>query len=61
MNAPNTIELRTLVPETPPEPYPAFVELRDVTKSYGANLVVMNRMSLDMRADDRLVIICCAA
>jgi polar amino acid transport system ATP-binding protein len=36
---------------------PAFVEFRDVFKSYGENLVVMNSMSLDMRADDRLVII----
>ncbi|MET3622430.1 amino acid ABC transporter ATP-binding protein [Burkholderia ambifaria] len=34
-----------------------FVRLRDVHKSYGPNLVVMDGMSLDMRADDRLVII----
>jgi polar amino acid transport system ATP-binding protein len=34
-----------------------FVQLRDVYKSYGENLVVMDRMSLDMRADDRLVVI----
>jgi polar amino acid transport system ATP-binding protein len=39
---------------TPPSD---FVKLRDVYKSYGEKLVVMNRMSLDMRADDRLVII----
>lgn len=35
----------------------AFVEFQDVYKSYGENLVVMNGMTLDMRADDRLVII----
>ncbi|QTD94257.1 amino acid ABC transporter ATP-binding protein [Burkholderia anthina] len=34
-----------------------FVRLRDVHKAYGPNLVVMDGMSLDMRADDRLVII----
>ena len=34
-----------------------FVQFRDVYKRYGENLVVMDRMSLDMRADDRLVII----
>jgi polar amino acid transport system ATP-binding protein len=34
-----------------------FVAFRDVYKSYGENLVVMDRMNLDMRADDRLVII----
>jgi polar amino acid transport system ATP-binding protein len=34
-----------------------FVELRDVYKSYGENLVVMDHMDLTMRADDRLVII----
>lgn len=34
-----------------------FVQFQDVYKSYGENLVVMDHMSLDMRADDRLVII----
>ena len=34
-----------------------FVQLRDVCKSYGENLVVMDHMNLSMRADDRLVII----
>ena len=34
-----------------------FVQLKDVYKSYGENLVVMDRMSLNMRADDRLVVI----
>ncbi|WP_250482317.1 amino acid ABC transporter ATP-binding protein [Caballeronia sp. GACF5] len=34
-----------------------FVQLRQVCKSYGENIVVMDRMNLDMRADDRLVII----
>jgi polar amino acid transport system ATP-binding protein len=34
-----------------------FVQFRDVYKSYGKNLVVMDHMSLNMRADDRLVII----
>ena len=35
----------------------SFVQLRGVQKSYGNNLVVMDGMDLDMRADDRLVII----
>lgn len=34
-----------------------FVELKDVCKSYGENLVVMDHMNLSMRADERLVII----
>lgn len=34
-----------------------FVQLRNVYKAYGDALVVMNEMNLDMRADDRLVII----
>ncbi|NIE64571.1 amino acid ABC transporter ATP-binding protein [Burkholderia sp. Ax-1719] len=34
-----------------------FVQLRSVYKSYGENLVVMDHMNLDMRADDRLVVI----
>jgi polar amino acid transport system ATP-binding protein len=34
-----------------------FVQLKGVYKSYGENLVVMDRMSLNMRADDRLVVI----
>jgi polar amino acid transport system ATP-binding protein len=34
-----------------------FVQLRKVYKSYGGNLVVMDHMNLDMRADDRLVVI----
>ncbi|SAL02421.1 ABC transporter [Caballeronia pedi] len=34
-----------------------FVQFRDVYKSYGENLVVMDHMNLDMREDDRLVII----
>jgi polar amino acid transport system ATP-binding protein len=34
-----------------------FIQLRDVCKSYGDRLVVMDHMNLDMRADDRLVII----
>ncbi|WP_330208378.1 MULTISPECIES: amino acid ABC transporter ATP-binding protein [unclassified Pseudomonas] len=34
-----------------------FIQLRDVYKSYGEGLVVMDHLSLDMRADDRLVII----
>ncbi|MGF6482844.1 amino acid ABC transporter ATP-binding protein [Paraburkholderia sp. JPY419] len=34
-----------------------FVQFEDVYKSYGENLVVMDHMNLDMRADDRLVII----
>lgn len=57
MNAHTSIEIQTLDEEPSPEAYPAFVELRDVYKSYGTNLVVMNGMTLDMRADDRLVII----
>lgn len=34
-----------------------FVQLHNVTKSYGENLIVMDRLNLSMRADDRLVII----
>jgi polar amino acid transport system ATP-binding protein len=34
-----------------------FIQLRDVYKSYGEGLVVMDHLNLDMRADDRLVII----
>ncbi|MEX3960566.1 amino acid ABC transporter ATP-binding protein, partial [Trinickia sp. EG282A] len=34
-----------------------FVAFRDVYKSYGENLVVMDHMNLEMRADDRLVVI----
>lgn len=34
-----------------------FIQLRDVYKSYGEGLVVMDHLNLDMRSDDRLVII----
>lgn len=34
-----------------------FIQLRDVYKTYGEGLVVMDHLDLDMRADDRLVII----
>jgi polar amino acid transport system ATP-binding protein len=34
-----------------------FVQFRQVYKAYGEHLVVMDHMDLDMRADDRLVII----
>ncbi|WP_339420496.1 MULTISPECIES: amino acid ABC transporter ATP-binding protein [unclassified Pseudomonas] len=34
-----------------------FIQLRDVYKSYGEGLVVMDHLDLDMRSDDRLVII----
>lgn len=34
-----------------------FIQLRGVCKSYGEQLVVMDNLTLDMRADDRLVII----
>jgi polar amino acid transport system ATP-binding protein len=34
-----------------------FIQLRGVCKSYGEQLVVMDNLNLDMRADDRLVII----
>ena len=34
-----------------------FIQLRGVCKSYGEKLVVMDDLDLDMRADDRLVII----
>jgi polar amino acid transport system ATP-binding protein len=34
-----------------------FIQLKAVQKSYGPNLVVMDKMTLDMRADDRLVMI----
>jgi len=35
----------------------AFIRLRGVYKAYSNQLVVMDKMDLDMRADDRLVII----
>jgi len=35
----------------------SFIRLRGVYKAYGNQLVVMDNMDLDMRADDRLVII----
>lgn len=35
----------------------SFISLRGVYKTYGNQLVVMDKMDLDMRADDRLVII----
>ena len=57
MNAQASVEIaRTPSPADRPSTT-AFVELRNVYKSYGENLVVMNGMSLSMRADDRLVII----
>ena len=57
MNAQASVEIeRTSSPSSRPSTS-AFVELRNVYKSYGENLVVMNGMSLSMRADDRLVII----
>ncbi|KGU82927.1 ATP-binding cassette domain-containing protein [Pseudomonas mediterranea] len=34
-----------------------FIQLRGVCKSYGEQLVVMDNLNLNMRADDRLVII----
>ena len=34
-----------------------FIQLRSVRKAYSEQLVVMDQMNLDMRADDRLVII----
>ncbi len=34
-----------------------LVQFKDVCKSYGENVVVMDHLSLDMRTDDRLVII----
>lgn len=34
-----------------------FIQFRDVYKSYGEGLVVMDHLNLGMRADDRLVII----
>lgn len=43
--------------DSPSSTFGDFVQFRDVYKSYGPNLVVMDHMSLDMRADDRLVII----
>jgi polar amino acid transport system ATP-binding protein len=45
------------VPDFSPPTTGEFVQFRDVYKSYGENLVVMDHISLDMRADDRLVII----
>lgn len=57
MNAPSPIETGRAASAPSRQNSSAFVELRHVTKSYGENLVVMNGMSLDMHADDRLVII----
>lgn len=57
MNVHTSIATRppdNVAPSLAPTP---FVELRDVYKSYGEYLVVMNGLSLDMQADDRLVII----
>ncbi|WP_150699002.1 ATP-binding cassette domain-containing protein, partial [Pandoraea terrae] len=48
---------RTNTRDVPPATSGEFVQFRRVYKSYGENLVVMDRMSLDMSADDRLVII----
>jgi len=36
---------------------PSFIQLHGVYKAYGNQLVVMDKMDLEMRADDRLVII----
>lgn len=61
MLSPQAMVAKPHVPSTVPEFSPSttgdFVQFRDVYKSYGENLVVMDNMNLDMRADDRLVII----
>lgn len=57
MKAQASTELQQPNEEVSPGTSPAFVELRNVYKSYGENLVVMNDMTLSMRKDDRLVII----
>ncbi|TDN61599.1 amino acid ABC transporter ATP-binding protein [Paraburkholderia sp. BL10I2N1] len=57
MSSPQIMPTPTHIRQTPAETTGDFVQLRDVYKSYGENLVVMDRMSLNMRADDRLVII----
>jgi polar amino acid transport system ATP-binding protein len=40
-----------------PQPEAEFLQIRNVLKSYGTQAVVMDHMNLDMRFDDRLVII----
>ncbi|MBW9105110.1 amino acid ABC transporter ATP-binding protein [Paraburkholderia phenoliruptrix] len=61
MLSPQAMTVRSPVPETvqafPSQVGGDFVQFQDVYKSYGENLVVIDHMSLDMRADDRLVII----
>jgi polar amino acid transport system ATP-binding protein len=61
MLSPQTMVAQSHIPQTALDFSPTipgeFVQFQDVYKSYGENLVVMDRMTLDMRADDRLVII----
>ena len=38
-------------------PKAEFIQIRNVLKSYGPHAVVMDHMNLDMRSDDRLVVI----
>ena len=57
MKAQASTELQQPNQEASPGTSSAFVELRNVYKSYGENLVVMNDMTLSMRKEDRLVII----
>ena len=56
---PDSVKSDSVVSASFPSDAPAgdFIQLRDVYKSYGEQLVVMDHMDLDMRADDRLVII----
>jgi polar amino acid transport system ATP-binding protein len=57
MLSPQTMAVQSTTRGNSPASTGDFVQFRDVYKSYGENLVVMDHMSLDMHADDRLVII----
>ncbi|QXI26629.1 amino acid ABC transporter ATP-binding protein [Pseudomonas vanderleydeniana] len=58
MNTPHLVADQPQASLIPNSSHPGdFIQLHDVCKAYGEQLVVMDRMNLDMRADDRLVII----
>lgn len=58
MNTPRLVAAQPQSLHVPNSPQGGdFIQLRGVCKSYGAQLVVMDNLNLDMRADDRLVII----
>ncbi|MGP0173577.1 amino acid ABC transporter ATP-binding protein [Pseudomonas sp. NCHU5208] len=58
MNTPHLVAAQPQPTHAPSSiPGGDFIQLRGVCKSYGEQLVVMDNLDLDMRADDRLVII----